>query len=267
MRQHRLVGEQRDAGALLEPGHALGVRRRQRLLDELGVEVLEDREGRCRPLAVPPLVGVVAERHVGQLGLETARQVEIAVEPELDLERAERRGGARLRQHLLRRADGDGVRGPHRRTGEPEHPPDRLAGLLAGEVPGGGAEAGPQGRHARRRQPLAERLDAGRPFEVGDVRREVGEQVHVALALLSVPGVRGALSQTHQGAVAQLHHEAGELAVRPARDAERRGGAQVEAACRDECHGLHPSRETRKTPSDGANAVRRSAAVTVMYQA
>ena len=253
-------------GALLEPRHALHVRGGQRLLDEFCVEILEDRESRGGALAVPPFVRVVAERRLRQLELETACQVEVAVEPELHLERAERGGGARLRQHLLRRTDGDGVGGPDRRPGEAEHPPDGLAGLLAGEIPGGGAEAGPQGRHARRRQPLAEHLDARRALEVGDVGREVGEQVHVARALLAVAGVRRALAQPHEVAVVQLHHEALEVAMRPAGDAERSGGAEVEGACGDEGHGSHPSRATRKTPSAGANAVRRSAVLTVTYQ-
>ncbi len=220
---------------LLEPEHALGVGRRQRLLDELGVEVFEDRERGRGLLAVPSLVGVVAEGGVRQLELEAARQLQVAVEPELDLERAERGGGARLRQHVLRRADGDGVRGPHGRTGESEHPPDRLAGLLAGEVPGGGAEAGPQGRHARRHR-LAVHLDPGRPLQVGDLRCELAQEAHVAVAVLAVPRVGGALSDADEVSLPQLDDEPLELAVAPARDPERRRAAQVEGACRDECH-------------------------------
>ena len=228
-RQDRLVGEQRHVRPLLEPQHALRVRRRQRLLDELGVEILEDREGRRRPLAVPPLVGVVAERHVRQLELESARQLQVAVEPELDLERAERGGGARLRQHVLRRGDGDGVRGPDRRTGEPEHPPDGLAGLLAGEVPGGGAQAGPQGRHAAAASDSQYASTSAGPSRSAISGARVVQEADVPLAALAVAGVRRAFADADEVALPQLDDEPLELAVGPAGDAERSRGAQVEA--------------------------------------
>ncbi len=206
----------------LEPGHAVEVGGRQRLLDQLGAQIGDRRESRCRALAAPALVGVVAERRLRQLAGERLGERQITVEAELDLERGERGGGARLREHLLRRADGDRVRGAHRRPLQAEHAPDRLAGLLAGEVPGGGAQAGPQGRPRRRRraltrgQTVAQSLHCGRPLQVGDLRGQGDERGHALGTRLAVAAVGRGLAATHVLAGAQLDRVVGELGVRPA---------------------------------------------------
>ena len=74
---------------------------------------------RYRPLAVPALVDVVAERHIGQLEGERAASSRSPSKPSLTLSVPKPVRGARLRQHLLRRADGDGVRRPHDRPSSP----------------------------------------------------------------------------------------------------------------------------------------------------
>ena len=162
--EQRLVAEEAAPASAPQPGRLSPsrpggvVRRARRSSGRAG--------GRAPPLAAPALVRVVAKAPVGQLAGQQRATPRSPSRPSLTLRvpksAAAKAGPGRWQDRRWGRAARR-----HGRLLEPEKAPDRLAGLLAGEIPGGGrqalaARAGPAAPRKRPRPPPGHRPPAGR---------------------------------------------------------------------------------------------------------
>ncbi len=239
------VRYQRQRRFAVDAAHALPVVGRQRLLDELNVQLGQLARIGDRLVRAPAAVGVHAEGHVG-FAAQGTHDFQVVFRAQFDLVNRKTRHFTQLGQHRCNRIDANGEIGARHALDRkvPEFV-ERRPLALAPEIPGrhveGAERKGVVGQERGGFIPEAGGIEVGKGFDHGADLLEGGAQSVEGDAIVVIGG---GLAIAAMAAILQGDDQRGLLILRFARNAERMAQAQYEVLPGDldfrGCHGERP---------------------------